>query len=285
MTLQHLVGSTYGPFSARISAEQVAAYVVATGDDPSRWIKRAPPTFAGALLFAVAPSFFGAAGVRAHTKLLVHVDQRFIWHRALEIDEQVTVDGVVARVRVRGGLSFVTFGSSVRSGDEIVIEARSMFLMGDGMPADQPEEETEPVVRLRGVYDVLPVGLALRPGPVPEMKRSASRLDLVRYAAASGDFNPVHFDHDTARRAGFAGVLVHGMLMGSWLVQLAAAHSTLPDPIASARLRFKNPLRPGVEATVGGVVEEVFDRNAKLRLALRDADTEYVDATVEVRTA
>ncbi len=284
MTLEHLTGSTYGPFSARISADQVAAYVVATGDDPSRWLKHAPPTFAGALLFAVAPSFFEAEGVRAHTKLLVHVDQRFTWHRALEVDERVTVDGVVARVRMRGGLSFVTFGSSVRSGDEVVIEARSMFLMGDGMPADPPEEETEPVVRLRGVYDALPVGLALRPGPVPEMKRSASRLDLVRYAAASGDFNPVHFDHATARRAGFAGVLVHGMLMGSWLVQLAAAHSTHPDPIASARLRFKNPLRPGVEATVGGVVEEVSDRNAKLRLALRDADTEYVDATVEVRT-
>ncbi len=285
MSLEHLVGSTYGPFSARISSEQVAAYVVATGDDPSRWTHRAPPTYAGALLFAVAPAFFGAEGVRAHTKLLVHVDQRFTWHRALEIDERVTVDGVVVRVRMRGGLSFVTFGSWVRSGEEVVIEAESMFLMGDGAPADPREEETEPVVKLRGVYELLPVGLALRPGPVPEMQRSASRLDLVRYAAASGDFNPVHFDHDTARRAGFAGVLVHGMLMGSWLVQLAAVYSTHPNPIASARLRFKNPLPPGVETTVGGMVEEVSDRSARLRLALRDVNTEYVDARVEVRTA
>jgi acyl dehydratase len=285
MPLDELVGSTYGPFPARVSAEQVAAYVAVTGDDSSRWTDYAPPTFAGALLFVAAPSFLYAETVKPYTKLLVHADQSFAWHRPLEIDEWLTVDGVLERLRSRAGTKFITFKSSVRSGDEVVIEATSTFLMGDGPPPADPEDEVEPPIADRGAYDELPVGLAPEPGPLPEMARSASRLDLVRYAAASGDFNPVHFDQETARRAGFPGVLVHGLLMGAWLVQLAAAHSPRPDPIAFAKLRFRNPLRAAVEANVGGVVQEVGDGEADLRLALRAGATEYVDARVRVRMA
>ncbi len=36
--------------------------------------------------------------------------------------------------------------------------------------------------------------------------------DLIRYAAASGDFNPIHYDSESARSAGLPGVVVHGML-------------------------------------------------------------------------
>lgn len=36
--------------------------------------------------------------------------------------------------------------------------------------------------------------------------------DLIRYAAASGDFNPIHYDSESARSAGLPGIVVHGML-------------------------------------------------------------------------
>ena len=285
MSLKDLVGSTYGPYPARVAAEQVAAYVAVTGDDATRWVKHAPPSYAGALLFVAARSFLNAADVKPYTKLLVHADQTFTWHRALEIDEPVMVDGALTRVRSRGSTSFVTFESFVRSGDEAVIAATSTFLMGDGAPAAEPEEEAEPPVDERGPYQALPVDPRPTVGPLPEIVRSASRLDLVRYAAASGDFNPVHFDQETARRAGFPGVLVHGLLMGAWLVQYAAACSGRTDPVAFAKLRFRSPLRPAVAATLSGGVTEVSGRAATLRLALRDQSTEYVQGTIDIRTA
>ena len=285
MSLEDLVGTTYGPFSARISAEQVAAYVAVTGDDRARWVEHAPPSYAGALLFVVAPSFLNDAPVRRYTKLLVHVEQTFTWHRALEVEEKVTADGVLARVRTRGGVSFATFRSTVRSAEGVIIDASSTFLMGEGEPAQQAAEELEPPVAERGGYDTLPGNFSLGGGPTIAVARSASRLDLVRYAAASGDFNPVHFDHATATRAGFAGVLVHGLLMGAWLLQVAAAHSSRPDPVAEAKLRFKNAFRPGAEASVSGEIREVTNDAGSLRLSLANGKTEYVQGSIDIRTA
>ena len=97
-------------------------------------------------------------------------------------------------------------------------------------------------------------------GPLPDalhqgwsgITRSASRLDLVKYAAASGDFNPIHFDHDAARGAGLAGVVVHGLLMAAWLLQPVAALGNGAAPLASAKLRFRDPLFPAEAAALSG---------------------------------
>lgn len=283
MSLESLVGSTYGPFPVRVSAEQVAAYVAVTGDNATRWVKYAPPSMAGALLFAAAPAFLNSAAVRPHTRLLVHTEQKFDWNRALEIDENVSVEGTLARVRARGGVSFVTFDCSVGSGDDDVLTASSTFLMGDGDPAEAPVEQTEPPVGERAAFSHLPDDLPLVPGPVPDLQRSASRLDLVRYAAASGDFNPIHFDHATAVRAGFPGVLVHGLLMGAWLIQLAAAHSPNSTALASAALRFRNPLRPGEQASVGGDVRDISSSSATLRLGVQSGGSDVVTGRFRLR--
>lgn len=283
MSIKALEGTRYGPFRVRIGAEQVAAYVAATGDDSTRWVEHAPPTFASALLFAAAPAFLGADQVRPYTRLLVHADQAFTWHRALEVGERVVVDGMLTRIRERGGVSFVTFECAVKSDSASVIDAVSTFIMGDGAPSQTADEEQEPPVGDRAGHDALPGGADLTPGPLTGMTRSASRLDLVRYAAASGDFNPIHFDHETAVRAGFPGVLVHGLLMGAWLVQFAAAHVPSPDGVESAKLRFRNALRPAVAARVEGEVTKVVEDRARLRLILRDGSAEYVDARIGVR--
>ncbi len=182
-------------------------------------------------------------------------------------------------------MAFVTFEAGVHADGETVIESKSTFLLGDGEPDDPAAEEDEPPVEARGAFDAVAQSPRLEQGPVPELARSASRLDLVKYAAASGDFNPIHFDHETARRAGFPGVLVHGLLMGAWLVQVAAAYSPRPDGLESVRLRFRNPLRPAAQATIAGEVEQVSDGTAQLHLVLRGEESDYVEARIRVRTA
>lgn len=60
-----------------------------------------------------------------------------------------------------------------------------------------------------------------RPGDaLPELRRDIDLTTLVRYAGASGDFNPIHFDEDYARAAGLDGVIGQGML-GMGLVSRA----------------------------------------------------------------
>ena len=284
MSLLDLQGTRYGPFRVRMSAEQVGAYVAATRDDPQRWTSHAPPSFAGALLFATAPSFLHDDAVKPYTKLLVHADQTFAWHKPLAVGVDVSVEGELSRVRERTGISFATFNSVVSDADGALIEGVSTFLMGDGRPPDPAADEGEPPVEARDVCDPAPATSQAAVGPVAAIRRSASRLDLVRYAAASGDFNPVHFDHETAVRAGFAGVLVHGLLMAAWLTQPAVAVTSRPDPLEIARFRFRNPLRPAAPATVGGEIMSIDGALADARLTLGHEGTEYVDARIRIRT-
>ncbi len=249
MNLEDVVGSTYGPYPVTISAEKVAEYVAATGDDADRWQQHAPPSYAGALLFVVAPHFLDDERVRPFTGVLVHVDQAFTWHAPLTIGSELTVSGSVERVRERGGSYFVTFTAAVDTSDgDRLLDAVATFLMGEGAPPEADSDDGEPAVSVRGANDLPAATLDPAVGDVVSLAKSASRIDLVKYAGASGDFNPIHFDHDAARAAGLDGTVVHGLLMAAWGLQAASTLSSRPDPVAHAKIRFRNALRPGEQA-------------------------------------
>ncbi len=284
MELAELAGRSYGPVTLEISAAKVAEYVDATSDEPGRWGTHAPPSYAGALLFVMAPRFLFSDDVRAYTRVLVHSDQRFAWHGPIAVGDEVAVAAEVARVRVRAPLHFVTFTASVDGAGGRLIDSESTFLMAaEGEPDPGPEVGEPPVSEAGPCSVASPIQHAGAGSMLPSLAKSASRADLVRYAGASGDFNPIHFDHDAARAAGFEGVVVHGLLMGAWASQIAAATSRRPDPLAELRLRFRNPLRPAAAATVSGQVASVDDETAALELSVTAGDTELVTGRATVR--
>lgn len=95
-----------------------------------------------------------------------------------------------------------------------------------------------------------------------------SRLDLIRYAGASGDYNPIHTIDEEAEKAGLPGIIAHGMwTMGSL--------STLFTPyleigfVQDYTIRFKNMVFLGdvltVQATLTGKVDDalVFQVDAR----------------------
>ena len=273
MALEHLEGTTYGPYAVRVTPEQSAAFVAATRDDPARWTVAAPPSYAGALLFVAAPEFLHSPEVRERSQVLVHADQHFTWHAPLDHGLPLDVTGTVARVRARGEVDFVTFEAEMTSRGSPVVESRSMFVIGSEGTSDPLAEAPEPPVEATAANDTIGDGAAHG-----EMARSASRLDLVRYAAASGDFNPIHFDHATGVEAGFPGVIVHGLLMAAWLAGMAAARGAGMAPLADARFRFRNALYPAEQATASLALD-----GAAATLRLRRGEEDLVTASASLR--
>lgn len=94
--------------------------------------------------------------------------------------------------------------------------------------------------------------------------------DLVRYAGASLDFNPLHHDGAYAREAGYAGVIAHGMfsagLLGSFVTAWFGASS-----VRRYRVRFREPVAPGDVLAAEGSVTSLFDHDGRpcARLELR----------------
>jgi acyl dehydratase len=79
-----------------------------------------------------------------------------------------------------------------------------------------------------------------------------TRDSLVRYAGASGDFNPIHYRDDFAKSVGLDGVLAHGMLTMGVAVQVAADWVGDAGKVVDYGVRFTKPVF--VDASVGAVV-------------------------------
>ena len=279
MTLEALEGRVVGPGALAASAGAVAEFVAATGDDATRWRDAAPPGFAAAALFAVAPAFLAEPEVARHGRSLLHAEQSFGWSRALLVGEEVEVRGRVAGVRSRGPLYMVGFEVDASGPGGPWLEGSSTFLLSAEAAASSAEE-AEPGFEARAEFDpATPFPFPAAGEALPPLRRSASRSDLVRYAVASGDANPIHQDHEAARGAGLPGVVVHGLLLACWLFQAAARFREGPHPLQRARVRFRQPLRPAVAAVIGG---SVGAGGPGLDLALEAGGVLLATATVAV---
>jgi len=285
MPLDSLTGRAYGPHPFRVCTDKVTEYLLATGDDPVRWNRFAPPGYASLALFNVAPAFLEDPEVAPYTRVLVHADQTFRWYLPWALEEALSVRGMVERVRARGSSYFVTFTMTVdNAAGERALDSSSTFVMSPESPEIEPEEESEPPVTVRARNEVpTPAPVPAVQEALPELAKSASRADLVRYAGATRDWNPIHFDHDAAVAAGLPGVVVHGLLMTAWATQAATRLVNQPLPLTEARFRFRAPLRPGEPAVVTGVVEADDGREASIKAKVVAGDLERVTATMIMR--
>ena len=88
---------------------------------------------------------------------------------------------------------------------------------------------------------------------VAERSFPLTRDSLVRYAGASGDFNPIHYRDDVALSVGLPGVLAHGMLTMGLAVQPVVDWVGDPGRIVDYQVRFTRPVV--VDPEVGAVVD------------------------------
>lgn len=111
----------------------------------------------------------------------------------------------------------------------------------------------------------------------PEVRHELTRTDLVKYAGASGDFNPMHHDEVRAKDAGLPSVFGHGMFsMG--LLGRAVTDWVGIGNLRTFKVRFTKQTWPGetlVSAiTVTGKRKEDGDSLVDLDIALANADGE-----------
>jgi acyl dehydratase len=112
---------------------------------------------------------------------------------------------------------------------------------------------------------------ALEPGAeLPTQRYPVRRADLVRYAGASGDFNPIHWSDRVATSVGLPGVIAHGMFT---MALAARAVEVWADggEVVELGCKFTNPVvvpddDEGVEVEVAGTVKTVADGLATITL-------------------
>jgi acyl dehydratase len=108
---------------------------------------------------------------------------------------------------------------------------------------------------------------------LPSRQFKITRDSLVRYAGASGDFNPIHYRDDIAQAVGLPGVLAHGMLTMGLAVQTVVDFVGDSGKILDYQVRFTKPVL--VDAKTVATVEV----SAKVIEIDEDSKTARIDLT------
>lgn len=105
-----------------------------------------------------------------------------------------------------------------------------------------------------------------KPGvPLPVLEPNAiSRVQIAKFAAATGDFNPIHCDEEFAKKSGFPSVIAHGPLTLA-LVAQALGTAFGPHNVRAVEAQFRAPVLPGDLLRVQGTVTEVSRINGELQ--------------------
>jgi acyl dehydratase len=107
---------------------------------------------------------------------------------------------------------------------------------------------------------------------LPARQFRITRDSLVRYAGASGDFNPIHYRDDFAQKVGLPGVLAHGMLTMGLAVQVVVDFVGGSGNILDYQVRFTKPVlvdaKDGATVTVSAKVIEIAEDGKSARIDL-----------------
>ncbi len=106
---------------------------------------------------------------------------------------------------------------------------------------------------------------------LPVQRFRVTRADLVRYAGASGDFNPIHWSDRVAGSVGLPGVIAHGMFTMALAARALDTWACGPGRVRELGCKFTKPVvvpddDEGVEVLVGGTVKTVGDDGVAISL-------------------
>jgi hypothetical protein len=260
----------------RAGAEQVAAYNRVCGFDLRDHL---PPTYPHLLAFPLQMAVmaegsfpFGAVG-------LVHVENQIVQHRRIGLDEELTIEVKPTKLQPHPKGRTFSLLTKVRSGRQLVWESTSTMLRrGSGSP-NAPTKDGDSELNQLSNPSSKKVD-AVREGEAEANAEWKLGGDLGRrYAAVSGDRNPIHMHAWTAKPLGFPRAIAHGMWTKARC--LAALESRLPDAF-QVDVRFRKPILLPSRVEFASTSE-----GDGIAFAVRGAKrgTPHLDGTVKPREA
>ena len=113
------------------------------------------------------------------------------------------------------------------------------------------------------------------------VKVPVTHLQLVRYAGASGDFNPLHTDPKIGETIGTGGIIAHGMLIMGFVGQLLSDYVG-PEALRSFGVRFKGMTHLNDVITCSGSITKKYEENGETRVA---GKVQAIDQNGDIKVA
>jgi acyl dehydratase len=112
--------------------------------------------------------------------------------------------------------------------------------------------------------------------PIPELRVTPDKYLTVRYAGASGDFNPIHIDEEFARAVGLPGRILHGLWTMAQVARAQTEAAGGPEHLRRLSVQFRGMGMPEQEVLVTGTVREVSDGLAVVDTVAEQGDKQII---------
>ena len=106
-------------------------------------------------------------------------------------------------------------------------------------------------------------------GEIPPLVKQPTTTQLVMWAGASGDYNPIHYDKDYAINQGLPGVIVHGQLAGAFLGQMLTDWYGAEGSLVKLSLSYKGMNLPGNKVTCKGEIVKKYTEDGRNLVSLK----------------
>jgi 3-hydroxybutyryl-CoA dehydratase len=119
---------------------------------------------------------------------------------------------------------------------------------------------------------------------LPPLAVTPDKYLTVRYAGASGDFNPIHIDEEFARTVGLPGRILHGLWTMAQVARAQTSAAGGPEHLKRLSVQFRGVGLPEQEIVVRSTVREAVERHALVDTIAEQAGKQIIrNAEVELR--
>ena len=119
---------------------------------------------------------------------------------------------------------------------------------------------------------------------LPELRITPDRFLTVRYAGASGDFNPIHIDEEFAKSVGLPGRILHGLWSMAQVARAQTEAAGGPQSLRRLKVQFRGMGMPEQELVVRSTVREVDGEEVLVDTVAEQADNAIIrNAEAELR--
>jgi acyl dehydratase len=210
-------------------------------DDNPVWRDLAPPTFVDSLNPFYAGEPYPVWGGFPH---FFSAGDAFTFHAPIHVGDVIDVDCRIESIREKtradgtSRMQFVTYLKRYRRAGELCVEERWTCVLFDG---DRTASPAPPAPNPEWATVVL-----------PGFSRVIDPLTIVRWTAASNDFERIHFDHVYAvEECGLPGIVAHGPCSAALLLKVITDRLDDPRRLTHAEFRYRSPVYANDELTFG----------------------------------
>jgi acyl dehydratase len=236
------LGKTYPPLTTTVTRDAIQNYAHACNDDNPRYFDAnaaggmvAPPMFAAVVTWLSVITVMTDPELHADLLRLLHSAQDMEFLAPIRPGDAITSTAKIASIETHQGGETMALEIAARNVHDVLVNRTVFTSFIRGRRAAAPPADSKP----QAAVD--------RGAPLVTVAQTIDLDQTSRYAAASGDLNPIHVDSNVARMAGLPGIIVHGLCTTAFTAKVIVDHLCDGDPLRLKRLavRFSRPVFPG----------------------------------------